>query len=184
MEKQTRVARILEMAANLAIVVTATLFSIVLVRSYFGPIAESKDRTTPPPITQNLTLQKGDVLNASDVNWLPNGRTLVLALSTTCHFCTESAPFYQKLSKNHGSVRLVAAFPQTTNEGELYLDKFGVKVDEVKQVSFEKLRIAGTPTLVLIDNGGKVTRTWEGALSPERESEVLNALQENIARNQ
>ena len=183
MDTQTRVARILEMLANVAIIVAAVLFSAVLIKSYLRSSPESKLQATTSAVTEKL-LQKGDVVSVVDVDWSRNGRTLLLALSTTCRFCSESAPFYQKISKDHGDTRLVAVFPQVNAEGERYLEKLGVKVDEVKQVSFTELGITGTPTLLLIDKTGKVTNLWEGALPPERESEVLGRLQEDIARHQ
>jgi hypothetical protein len=31
----------------------------------------------------------------------------LLALSTTCHFCTQSGPFYQRVVKEHGDAQLV-----------------------------------------------------------------------------
>jgi len=182
MDTQSRVARILEMLANVAIIIAAVLFSAVLIKSYLHSSPESKVQGPAPAVTQKL-LQKGDIVSVVDVDWSRNRRTLLLALSTTCRFCTDSAPFYQKISKGHGDTRLVAMFPQANTEGEKYLEKLGVRVDEVKQVSFAELGITGTPTLLLIDNAGKVTNVWEGALPPEKESEVLGRLQGDTARN-
>lgn len=184
METQTRVAKVIEMMANIAIVISAVLFSTVLIKSYLRPSnPEPKElAANAAPITENI-LQKGDVLPVSDIDWARSGRTLVLALSTTCHFCTDSAPFYQKISNNHGSTHLLAVFPQANGESEQYLQRLGIKVDQVRQASFSKLGITGTPTLVLIDADGKVTNKWEGALSTERETEVLGRLKEDIAKN-
>jgi thioredoxin-related protein len=175
MDTQTRVARLLEMLANVAIIVAAVLFSAVLIKSYLFPTPEPKAQATVPAVTQK-SLQRGDVVSVMDVDWSRNGRTLLLALSTTCRFCTDSAPFYQKISKDHGDTRLIAMFPQANTEGETYLEKLGVRVDEVRQVSFTELGITGTPTLLLIDNAGKVTNMWEGALPPEKENEILGRL--------
>jgi len=122
-------------------------------------------------------------LNIPDLIKFRDGRTLLLALSTGCHFCTDSAPFYQRVSQEHGDTHLVAVFPQEASDGEQYLSKLGIQVDEVKQASFVELGITGTPTLALIDNSGKVLKIWEGALSPENENEVLRRLKEDMARN-
>jgi thioredoxin-related protein len=86
--------------------------------------------------------------------------------------------------KDHGDTRLVALFPQGDGEGERYLSNLGIKVDEVEQASFVDLGISGTPTLILVDTGGKVIRKWEGALPPTTESEVIGQLNEEMARNQ
>jgi len=67
--------------------------------------------------------------------------------------------------------------PQSVEEGRQYLKKLGVEINEVKQVSMNELGVSGTPTLVLIDNNGKVANVWIGALPPNEENEVLNQLQ-------
>ncbi len=181
MKRQLSLARMLEMGANASIILAAILFSVVLAKFYLGQAPDKKDKTPPPPVTQNV-LQKGDVLSIPNVNWR-NGQTLLLALSTSCRFCTDSAPFYQRLSKDPGDTRLVAVFPQENSEGERYLSNLGVKVDDVEQASLGDLGILGTPTLVLVDSTGKVINKWEGALSPAVESEVIGQLKTALARN-
>jgi thioredoxin-related protein len=181
MKPQLSLAKMLEMGANGSIILAAILFSVVLAKFYIGQAPDKKDKPPPPPVTQKI-LQKGDVLSIPNVDWR-NGQTLLLALSTSCHFCTDSAPFYQRLSKDHGDTRLVAVFPQENSEGERYLSNLGVKVDEVEQASFVDLGILGTPTLVLVDSSGKVINKWEGALPPTRESEVIGQLKNELARN-
>jgi|SRR6185369_12311758 len=182
MKSHLSLAKLLEMGANAAIILAAILFSVVLAKVYLGRAPNKKDQPSPPLVTQKL-VQKGDVLNLPKVDWR-NGQTLLLALSTSCRFCTDSAPFYRRLMKDHGETRLVALFPQENGEGETYLSSLGIKVDEVEQASFADLGISGTPTLILVDSGGKVIRKWEGALTPTTESEVIGQLKQEIARNQ
>jgi thioredoxin-related protein len=170
------------MVANVAIIIAALLFSSVLVKSYLTQ-SDRKIGSTSPPVAQKV-MQKGDVVNVPNMTWPQNGRTLLLALSTTCHFCTDSAQFYRRISKEHGDTHLIALVPQDTNEGEEYLAKLGVKVDEVREASFGELGITGTPTLVLLDMSGKVVNMWEGVLPPTKESEVLVKLMEKTARSQ
>ncbi len=184
MKTNASIARILEMGANAAIIIAAILFSTVLMKSSLLPSATpTPTDKLPPPITQGM-MQKGNIISIPNLAWPRSGQTLLLALSTGCHFCTDSAPFYQRISKEHGATHLVAVFPEEISQGEKYLTKLGVKVDEVKQASFGELGISGTPTLVLVDNAGKVISVWEGALPPNRETEVLGRLKEDIARNQ
>jgi hypothetical protein len=144
---QTLATRI-EMVANVAIIIAALLFSTVLVKSYLRP-SDPQTISTSPPVAEKL-MQKGDIVNVPNVTWSQNGQTLLLALSTTCRFCTDSAAFYQRISREHGDTRLIALVPQDASEGEQYLAKLGVKVDEVRQASLGELGITGTPTLVLI----------------------------------
>ena len=102
----------------------------------------------------------------------------MLALSTSCHYCNESAEFYRRLVKEceaHG-VRTIAILPQAVNEAQTYLGNEGVKVNEVRQASLPSLEITGTPTLLLINDAGKVEHIWYGKLPPEQEKDVLAKL--------
>ncbi|HEY9285591.1 MAG TPA: hypothetical protein VIP46_19225, partial [Pyrinomonadaceae bacterium] len=93
-------AKKLEVAANVAIVVVAVLLSAVLVRSYLAAPSERED--VRPTVQTQRTLQNGESINLPGIDWQKNGRTLLMALSTTCHFCTESGPFYQRLVREGG----------------------------------------------------------------------------------
>lgn len=109
-------------------------------------------------------------------------QTLVLAVSTLCHCCTERAGFYQGLAQQkakQGGLRLVAVLPQAVRQGKAYLTKLGVSVDEVRQSPMDALGVRGTPTLLLVDKSGTLKALWVGKLSPEKEGEVLSRLWEN-----
>ena len=105
---------------------------------------------------------------------LPDGRTLVLAISTRCHFCTESAPFFKKIEKERASdLKLVAVLPQPVEEARKYLEGEGVQVDEVRQASLQSIGVAGTPTLLLVDGRGRISDVWRGKLQPVDEEKVI-----------
>jgi hypothetical protein len=111
------------------------------------------------------------------VDWGKNGRTLVLAISTQCHFCKESVPFYKKVqSQVGGSLKTVAVLPQPVATAEQYLSGEGVHVDQIKQATMSGMGIQGTPTMLLVNSAGVVTKIWVGKIMPEQEQEVLNAL--------
>ena len=74
------------------------------------------------------------------------------------------------------NLQIVAALPQSTTAGKEYLQKLNVPVSEIKQVSFDEINVSGTPTLILLDNEGKVINYWVGKLPPEKEGEVLAKL--------
>jgi hypothetical protein len=71
---------------------------------------------------------------------------------------------------------MIALVPQSVDEGQKYLKKLGVGVDEVRQVSMSELGLSGTPTLILVDGSGKIAEVWVGALSADKENEVLSRL--------
>ena len=117
------------------------------------------------------------ICRPSDLDWKQNGQTLVLAISSTCQFCTDSASFYKTLVQSKNATRLIAVLPQSPDEGKNYLQSLGVTVDEIKQLSLDKLGVRGTPTLLLVDDYGLVKNSWVGKLPPDKESEVIASLQ-------
>ncbi|HEX8265984.1 MAG TPA: hypothetical protein VF596_11300 [Pyrinomonadaceae bacterium] len=159
----------LEIAANIAIIAVAVLFSAVIIQKYLLPSSSQPERVQPVI---------GKQMNLSDVNWTSQPRTLVLALSTTCHFCNESAPFYKRLieSVKGKNVKLVAVFPTETEAGRAHLKELGLADLEVKQSPLANMQVSGTPTLILTNDKGEVTDYWLGKLPPEKETQVINKL--------
>ncbi|MBC7932778.1 MAG: thioredoxin fold domain-containing protein [Rubrivivax sp.] len=164
------------MAANVAIIIVTILLCMVLVKNHFtdSPTVNLQDTQ------RNFDggTQSGKKINLPEVDWQNNGQTLLLALSTSCHFCTESAAFYRRLKQESGNTHLVAIFPQPSSEGEDYLKKLAVSVDEVRQAPFESLDVRGTPTLIFVDGNGEVKDSWIGKLPANQETQVLNRLQQ------
>ena len=170
---KTFVKRI-ELAANLAIIVVAILLGVVLVRNH---LFRSPAQTQTAAMTG---IETGTKLSLSGVDWTMSKRTLVMALSTKCHFCTESAPFYQRLAQERAgnlNLRLIAVFPQKSQESLEYLKGLAVNVDDVRQSELDALGVSGTPTLILLNNQGVVEDTWRGKLNGDREGDVLRRLQ-------
>ncbi|HZB45105.1 MAG TPA: hypothetical protein VE360_07670, partial [Pyrinomonadaceae bacterium] len=119
----------------------------------------------------------GSKLSLDGIDWSKSERTVLLALSTKCRFCTESAPFYQRLAQEkekHDDLGLLAVLPQSIDESQKYLGEHGIKVDAVKQATPGSLNVRGTPTLILVDQTGAVVESWIGKLPPPKEVEVLN----------
>ena len=160
------IARTIEVIANVAIIFVAISLGIVLInrtiRSYRATVTQS---TNTPPVNHQMIQLPG-------VDWSKNEQTLVMAISSTCHFCTESAAFYRDIrARTH--VHTVAVLSQSINEGRDYLSNLGVQVDEVLQAPLSSIDVNGTPTLMLVGRDGTVIRTWIGKLPPESEKEVL-----------
>lgn len=176
--KQT-IAKRIGLIADLAIIVTAVLLCVVLIKNYIV--------TQPAPAINNSTtdaqLQSDAKLSIPGIDWAKSEQTLLLALSSTCHFCSESAPFYRQLVKERGSsVRIIAVLPQSVQAGRDYLNRLGVSVDDVMQVEFNSLGVKGTPTLILADSNGVVLDSWVGKLPSSEEAEVLSRVRQNIAQ--
>ena len=171
-----------EVLANLAVIVASIVLCSVLVKKYFfAPKQAAAAATSTSPFSVNpksrSALQPGTKISLPGIDWTKSNRTLVLALSTTCHFCTESAPFYQKLQQQKPSdLRLIAVLPQTTDQSRTYLDKLGVAIPEIVQSPIASIGASGTPTMILVDSEGKVQESWVGRLSEEESARVLGRI--------
>jgi hypothetical protein len=122
------------------------------------------------------------------VDYAAADRTLLLFVRSTCRFCTASMPFYarieQAVRRGHERVRLVAVSSDTRDELDGYLHQHAVQVDQTVPVDVEaagRLKIRGTPTLVLADRQGVVLETWVGLLPGAREPEVIAKVAGEIA---
>jgi hypothetical protein len=164
----------IETTANVATIIVAALFSTVLIKAYLYPTAIG--RTTTSVLASELVKGKSVDSRALKVDWARNHRTLVLAVSTACHYCQDSIPFYRKLGEAGADVKMVAVLPQSVPEAQQYFGSGGVHVDDVKQVPLNTLGVRATPTLLLVNDVGVVTDVWVGKLQPEQETQVLTAL--------
>ena len=166
-EKSGKIARKIEVAANVAILVTACLVAVFFVRNYMAEKAGHPH-----------TITLGTRFALKNINWEASRKNIVLALSTSCHYCNESAGFYRDLMKECQArgVRTIAVLPQTVSEAQSYLTSEGVKVDDVRQAPLPSLEVTGTPTLLLINHEGKVEHVWYGKLPPKDEKDVLAKL--------
>jgi thioredoxin-related protein len=163
----------IEVAANVAIIVVAALLILVLVKHFILP---SVVEPTPKPAPE---IARGSKVSLSDVDWARSEQTLLLALSEGCRYCTESAPFYQKIAQARASqsnLRIIAVFPQPVSEAQKYLSSLGVSVDEVRQAPLDVLEVRGTPTLILVNREGIVKDVWTGKVPADKEPEVLSKL--------
>jgi hypothetical protein len=172
------ISRKIEVTANVATIVVAALISAVVAKTYVFPNAFA--RGIAPVSATEVVKGKSVDGRVLGVDWKKNRRTLVLAISTTCHFCKDSVPFYQKLGATGTDVKMVAVLPQPVTEAQQYLGGAGVRVDEVRQVSLNTLGVRGTPTLLLVNDVGVVTDVWVGKLQPDQEAQVLTALEKKI----
>lgn len=164
----------LDTAANIAIIVVCAIAAFVLIRNQFFPPA-------PPPRPGEVA--KGDQIAAlQQVVPAGSNRALVMALSPGCHFCTESMPFYKRLiderNQKGSDIKVVAAVPAPeAKDGEVkIMQEAGVKPDSVTTLNFQEAKVAGTPTLLLVDNKGEVLDVWVGKLDERSEEKVLEAL--------
>jgi thioredoxin-related protein len=164
----------LDTAANIAIIVVCAIAAVVLIRNQFFP---------PRPPGMPPQVEKGEQFEQLKAV-LPAGasKTLVVAVSPTCHFCNESLPFYKKLvdqrNQKASPVKFIAAVPtpQVKDEEAKKFADAGVQPDGVVPIDFSAIKVPGTPTLLLVDNNGKVLDVWVGKQDAKGEKEILEVL--------
>ena len=161
-----------ELLANIAIIVVAVILGYVLVKQFVFPAPAAQ----PPQVRQP---EVGAKVTLADTDFSTSDKTLILALKKGCHFCSESAPFYQKLAQiaPEKGLRLIAAFPHSVEDGQSYLKELNVSIADMKQADFGSMNVGGTPTLILVDKNGQITKSWVGKLPADKETEVINSLQ-------
>jgi hypothetical protein len=111
---------------NVAIIIVALLIGGVFLKKFL------LDNGSQPP----LKITAGTKVPLPHVDWAKNGQTLLLVLQKGRHFCAESAPFYQGLTRemeSSGSTKLIAVLPQEVNVGQQYFADLKVPISEVKR---------------------------------------------------
>ncbi|HEV2248222.1 MAG TPA: hypothetical protein VGW37_16360 [Terriglobia bacterium] len=167
----------METAANLATIVVSILLSAVLVKVFLLPPSAPRRGPAYAQVESGWNFKA----RLPGVDWQKNGRTLVLAISTKCHFCTDSAPFFRRLATETGKdVKIVAVLPQPVAEGEQYLVAEGVRADQVLQAAPDKIGVRGTPTMILVNASGVVSQVWVGKLEPAQQEMVLSVLKGQV----
>ena len=166
----------LESLANLAVLIVAIIAGIVLLRSLSGQAA---------PVRLPM-IAAGDRLAISGVDWSRHRQTLLMAIQSSCHFCSESAPFYRRMlaATSTTGVHVTAVLPEPQRVGMEYVRSLGITLDDVREASFSALKIRGTPTVMLVDERGVVRKVWMGKLSASREDEVIDTIVKTSAHGQ
>lgn len=170
------------MAANASLILIAILATIVFFKQYvFVGKETTQGATTAATSPLNARSSEnliGKHVPVSQKDWSSSRKTLVLYLSTTCHFCRESSPFYRQLvdkAKQDPNVRIVAIFPEGEDSAKDLLKKEGVQIDEVYSGSLESIGVIATPTIMLVNQDGTITDSWLGKLPAEKENDVVKA---------
>ena len=175
-KRENQVTRKIETVANLSIIIAALLFCTTLVRDKWL----YKAGTAFAPSAQTENRLQGASLHITGINWDRADKTLVMALSTHCHFCQESVPFYKQLSLlpvvKSKRVMIVTIFPQQQNEAEAFVKTGDIQADAVLSMPLQTLGASSTPTLLLVYRAGKVERLWIGVLSPSQRKDLLGEL--------
>jgi len=69
----------------------------------------------------------------------------------------------------------LAVFPDPSDTAKEAAKSEGLTAQVLAGVPLERLKISGTPTLLLVDRTGTVLNAWIGILSPRQELEVMRS---------
>lgn len=162
----------LEVATNAAVLLLCLALLSALSWGYF-----SKGRAP----TVRGGLQKGVSLTGlRGLDYGISTQTLLVAMSTKCQYCTDSVPFYNRLveagRQNPTPTRILAVFPDAADEVERYVKRNDLRVEALAAADFKAMNIAGTPTVILVDDSGRVLNFWVGKVPEEVEPQIAKAI--------
>lgn len=133
-----------------------------------------------PSIVASTPAVPSSVAGKIPVDLKSKKKWIVLVLSTECHFCQDSAPFHEHLAqmlRNSADTGMIAVFSQDRRAVEQYEQTYKVNFPTtVTDASLTQLQVRGTPTLLVIDQQGKVLKSWRGLLPENGQKEVRTEL--------
>ena len=123
---------------------------------------------------------------AAELSALSNSRshaTVILAMQIGCHWCENSAGYYHVLMAKYSQrgVHFTVVMPQAVDQQTSFLTSLSLPVSDVRQVSFTKLSIVGTPTVFVLNDNAHVLGAWEGLLNIDGETKIESCLDRALA---
>jgi len=101
----------LDLIANLAVIVTS-----VALLGFLGNSWWESHHAQQRPEAKALV---GSTVKLPGVDFGQKGKTLLIVISSTCHFCRDSESFYRQLTQMAGlKTHLIAVLPQAQSEAE------------------------------------------------------------------
>jgi peroxiredoxin len=117
------------------------------------------------------------------LDWKSYAVNVVFFISTHCHFCEESMPFYRQVTEIPGRApQKLAISAISRDDPELLkgtLSKQHVNLDGVYRAPVIDA-LSSTPIVLIVDANGIVRRVFEGRLDSSREKDVLKIVASGI----
>jgi len=130
------------------------------------------------------TLKPGAHMPLAELQMPEKPRTLLIFLRKGCHFCEDSLPFYKRLEADLGLARervnILALFPDSAADAAAVLKGANLEIGYRAAVNFSRFGVSGTPTLVLVDQTGKLTQSWVGKLGGQQEGDVKHRITADV----
>lgn len=172
-ERGQKLKAYLEVTTNIAVILVAVLVIGTFAWNFYH--ARQGETVLESGLLKNTVLSP-----LRGVSYSESPQTLLIAMNTQCRYCSESTAFYNRLAEfrrtGKGAVRILAVFPNSTDEVREYVSRTGLDLDTIAATDLEQLNVAGTPTVILVDGHGKVVDFWVGKLTTDSEEEILRRL--------
>jgi len=155
----------LELGTQIVIAIAIVVVAGVLVKRQLF----SASRPTNAP-----RINAGEKINAPNVDWAQNQKSLVFFLQKGCVYCTQAAPFYRQIIADATNRKVVslAILPNPEEEARQYLQSLDLPIQNVRIGPLDSYKIHGTPTMLFVNRDGIVTNVWFGAAAPGAEPEI------------
>lgn len=160
----------LETATHVFLIAVCCLAGGLLIEQRFFSGAD--DGPAPGLVGREVKLPGAD--------WQAAPVSVLLQISSTCHFCNDSMPFYRQLMAARQSagakVPVIVASADAVAVMQEHLAEQQVSVDRVLHSRLEGFGTV-TPTVYIVDSKGLVKRVFVGELNSSGQKELLSIVQ-------
>jgi hypothetical protein len=162
----------LETATHVFLIAVCCLAGGLLIEQRFFSGSQDGPATAPDLVGREVKLPGAE--------WESAPVSVLLQISSTCHFCNESMPFYRQLVAARqaagGKVPVIVASADAVGVMQRHLEEQQLTVDKVLHSRLEGFGTV-TPTVYIVDSKGMVRRVFIGELDPSGQKELLSIVE-------
>ena len=157
----------LDLITNIAVLVTS-----VALLGFLGNSVYQSHHAPQPGVARARALI-GSTVQLAGVDFTRKEKTILIAMTSTCHFCKESEPFYRQLAQTPSvTTNVVAVLPMPQPDAEKLVHTSISPSLQAVSSPLDSMGVRGTPTLLLVDRNGKVVKAWVGKLDDTGQKQV------------
>jgi len=163
-------ASTLEKVANICLIFACTIV-----------VGEYAYRQVKKSAKTHALYSAGEHIPVPKVAAINSGRLLIVAVSSTCHFCQQSLPSYKHVidAAHKVGTKVIAVAAEPTAANQTFLNSNGITVDSSLSLTESGMSIPTVPSLILARGDGTVIESWTGLADAGFERSALGA----VARN-
>lgn len=121
-----------------------------------------------PPSRSALPFKSGDhAPKILGVDYASAERHFLVFVSTACHYCASSAPFYNRIHQtalaSNEKLKFFAVFWESKDNVQAFKARVNLVAESLPSRDFRDFGVHSTPTAILVDHAGTIERVWYGA---------------------